>query len=313
MSNYNGVLSKCGLGEETVAYGTAATATEMQKLLSESISPEISRVASPILDGTAAQREDRRGNLAVAGDIEVELDYDNNDLLFEAAFGNAAGGVYTLIETEATSLTVWIEKTVSRMRALGAKVNSFTLAGSAGENWMGTFSIKAQDSDIVATAFASISLTSSEPWAFDSSKIRLGTLDDALTDNDQIYMINISIEVNHNLEDGIYRSNSDNPLEHLKGGFRDVKISGEIARYDTDQYATWEAAETQLQMDITIPGSGSNNALIEFPVLKISQVPNVPVGGPGPAGIPIEFMAYLNSSRNSYIDATKEIRLTITT
>jgi len=314
VSTFNGVLGKLGIGEETSAYGTVATATEMLRLLSEGISPEIARVASPILDGTAAQREDRRGNKTVAGDLEIEMDYDNNDLLFEAAFGSESSGVYDLVETEHLSLTLWIEKTVSRFQALGAKINSFTLAGSAGENWIGTFNFKSKDSDRVATAFAGISLTSSEPWAFDSTKIRLAIQDAALDDDDQIYMTNASIEINHNLDDGAYRSNSDLPLEHLKSGFREIKVTGEIARYDTDQYATWEAAETLLQMDFTIPGTGSNNALIQLPVLKITQIPNVPISGPGPAGVPIELTAYLNAARNTNLSAiTKEVRLTIET
>jgi len=314
MSNFNGVLSKLGIGEEVVAYGTAATATAMLRLLSESISPEIARVASPILDGTAAQREDRRGNKSVSGDIEIEPDYDNYDLLFEAAFGSAAIGVYTFVETEHLSLTIWLEKTVSRFRALGAKVNSFTFSGAAGENWKCSISFKANDSDRVATAFAAIAITSSEPWAFDSSKVRLGDLGNALTDDDQIYLSSLSIECSHNLEDGVYHSNADIPLEHLKGGFRGVKVMGEVARYDTDAYATWEAAETLLQMDITIPGSGSNSALIQIPVLKIAQIPNVPISGPGPAGIPLELTAYLNASRNASMAAiTKELALTITT
>lgn len=314
MSIFNGVRGKLGIGEEVSAYGTAATATEMLRMLSESISPEIARVSSPILDGTAAQREDRRGNKTVAGDIEIEMDYDNNDLLFEAAFGAESSGVYDLVETEHISLTLWIEKTVSRFRAIGAKVNSFALAGSAGENWIGTFNFKSEDSDRVATAFAGISLTASEPWAFDSTKIRLANLDNVIADGDQIYMTNVSIEVNHNLDDGAYRSNSDLPLEHLKAGFREIKVTGEIARYDTDQYATWEAAETLLQMDFTIPGTGANTALIELPVLKITQIPNVPISGPGAAGVPIELAGYLNASRNSDMSGvTKEIRLSIVT
>ncbi len=315
MSDFNGVLSKLGLGEETSAYGTAATATEMLRMLSESISPEIARVSSPILDGTAAQREDRRGNKSVAGDIEIEMDYDNNDLLFEAAFGSEALGVYDLVDTEHLSLTVWLEKTVSRFRGIGAKVDSFVFSAAAGENWKCTFNLKCKDSDRVATAFAAISLTASEPWNFDSTKIRLADIVNALTDNDEIFMSNAAIEVSHNLSDGTHVSNSDLTLEHLKSDFREVKITGELARYDSDQFATWEAAETLLQMDFTIPGSiGSNSALIQLPVCKITQIPNVPVAGPGPAGVPIELTAYINASRNSFISAvTKEVRLTIVT
>ena len=92
-----------------------------------------------------------------------------------------------------------------------------------------------------------------------------------------------------------------------------MKITGEISRYDTDQYATWEAAQTLLQMDINIPGAGANNALIELPVVKISQIPTTNIAGPGPAPIPIELMAYLNSSRNSFMTPTNEIRLTLVT
>lgn len=313
MSTFNGVLSKLGIGEEST-HGAAVAATEMLRLINESISPEIARVSSPILDGTVAQREDRRGNKTVAGGFTVEPDYDNIDKIFEACFGAAAAGVYDFTNTENISLSIWIEKTVSRFRALGAKVDSFTLSGAAGENWMLEVNVKAKDSDRVATAFASISLTSSEPWAYDSSKIRLAALGAAIDDDDQIYMSDIAIAVTHGLDDGQYHSNSDNPLEHLKANFREVKISGNIARYDTDQYATWEAAETQLQMDVTIPGAGSNNALFQFPIVKLTTIPIVPVAGPGPAPIPVEFLAYVNASRNSDMAAvTNEMKLTITT
>ena len=128
MSTFNGVLGKLGVGVES-PYGSAATATEMLRLLSEGLSPEIARVTSPILDGTAAQREDRRGNKSVNGSCEIELDYDNIEKILTACFGNHAGGVYTLVDTEHDSLTVWLEKTVSRFRGIGGKVDSFVLAG----------------------------------------------------------------------------------------------------------------------------------------------------------------------------------------
>ena len=125
MSDFNGVLAKCGIGEES-PHGTAATATEMQRILSESISPEIARISSPILDGNAAAREDRRGNKTVDGSLEIELDYDNNTKILQACFGAVAAGVFTLKTAEHIAFTIWLEKTVSRFRGIGAKVDSFT-------------------------------------------------------------------------------------------------------------------------------------------------------------------------------------------
>lgn len=326
MSVEVGFKGKLGIAEQVdfttgIAVGSVSS---MIPFLSESLSPEIARISSNVIDGAAGQRADRRGNQNVNGGIDVELDFTNLTTLLKACFGSESSGTFTFIDTEHTPLTMLIEKTVSRFRAIGAKCDSFSLAGNAGENWMLSSQWKCYNADRSATAFPSISLAAREPWKFDGTKIRLNRISDgALADNShQIYATNISIEVAHGLEEPKFVSRSSNanlPIEPLKANWREVKVMLTMARYEdtanitnVEELIDWEAAESKLQMDITVTGS-SNSCVMRFPHMKITQIPNINVSGPEPSEVPIELVGFINNSDNALTNMTfsEEMRLII--
>jgi hypothetical protein len=331
MSVSIGFLGKFAIKEQSdfetgIAFNNWVTSAYLLPVLSESFSPEIARVPSPILDGTAGQRADRRGNKSISGGLELELDYLNINTILKACFGSVNAGVYTFVDTEHTPVGFLIQKTISRFRVIGAKCDNFSLSGSQGDNWKLASSWKAFDNDRSSSdAFPSLTLNSHDPWRFDSTKIRLSRISDGnLADGShQIYVTDVNIDVNHQLQEPIYvtrSANANKTIEMLKSGFREVKISLTFPRYEDTANITniselidWEAADSALQMDIVIAGS-ANTATIRFPHIKLSNIPNVNISGPEPGTVSIELMAYVNNSvnTNTNMTFTEEMRLIIT-
>ena len=324
-----GFLGKFAIKEQPafetgIAFNNWVTSAYLLPTLSESFSPEIARIPSPILDGTAGQRADRRGNKAISGSMDLELDYLNINTILKACFGSATAGTYTFVDTEHTSIGFLIEKTVSRFRVIGAKCDSFTIGAGQGENWKLTSNWKGFDADRDATAFPALTLNSHDPWKFDTTKIRLSRISDGdLADGShQIYVTNISIEANHMLGEPVYvtrSANANKTIEVLKSGFREVKITLTFPRYEDTANITnvselidWEEADSALQMDITITGT-ANTAIIRIPHIKISQIPNVSISGPEPGTVSIELIAFVNNSvnTNTNMTFTEEARLII--
>jgi hypothetical protein len=324
-----GFLGKFAIKEQSafetgIAFNNWATSAYLLPVLSESFSPEIARIPSPILDGTAGQRADRRGNKSIAGSLDLELDYLNVNTILKACFGSVSSGTYTFIDTEHTSVGFLIEKTVSRFRVIGAKCDNFSIGAGQGENWKLSSSWKGFDADRDATAFPSLTLNSHDPWKFDLTKIRLNRISDGdLADGShQIYVTNINFEASHMLEEPIYvtrSANANKTIEVLKSGFREVKITLTFPRYEDTANITnvselidWEAADSALQMDITIAGT-ANTAVFRIPHIKIAQIPNLNISGPEPGTVSVELMAFVNNSvnTNTNMTFTEEARLII--
>lgn len=184
----SGLNSQLGFVAEST-YGTAVTVTKFLEFVSEGLQREIQRIESRGLRAgrrTLLSSQWSAGQIAVAGDIELELSNVGQGLLWLHAMG-AAGTTgagpfvhtYTPADLQTLSLTIQVGKpfiggTVQAFTYTGCKIAGWEVSASAGEIAMVTFNILAQnESTAIALATATYPATYA-PMTFVHGVLSLG-------------------------------------------------------------------------------------------------------------------------------------------
>lgn len=315
-----GYKARCGIGKETT-WGTLVSPTELITFLSESITRSDEFFEQDTLVSKAGRLPADKTNITVSGSIEMDNNYQALDLIFALAFGGGAetpsgSGPYThtikLSEDISRSLSIFIEKDVSVWEIAGAKINTLTISGIAGEPIKVSAEIIAKEltrGTSYRATLSGLAIPSKPRVVFPHLKFRIADLTDALTDDDEIDISEFELTINNNLATDQRGSKEGNYiLEPFRNGRREITLSITVRRYTKDTFINWKENGTKLQADLTFT-SGSYQQKFEFPTLLVKEV-NAPIGSAEIIPVEVTLTAYRNDG-NTFITETEECVLTI--
>lgn len=324
-----GAAARLTLGKE-LTWGTGVAVNEVIPFDSEGINKTIRTIESLYMDGSAGKKNLIGSLIEALGDVSGEMVFDETsggvigiESILRAALGNSnrdatnALNQYLLAASIDDSYTMAINKQVSAWEIQGAKINTLSISGNAGEpmkfntSWIGKNLYRTGHANIVNAIAAITGITPSinpTPIVFNDLVFRIGNHDDALSSADELTVSGMEFNHNNNLTEPDYgtqdanHTNSKETLEPVRNNLREVSFKLNIPRYISDQMMTWNENHTPLQCDF-IWTNGSYNFKILVPNFYVTKV-NAPIADAGVIKQEVECMAIRNSGTNSNLTLT---------
>jgi len=312
MADSIGLKAKMGIKEVVSWASSYAAVDDPIPFTDENIIENWERIQKQALLGYGGREKSDQGNRVVQGTTNHELDYDNFIPIIEHIMGAESAGVITIEDQLAKYLFIEIEKQVSRFRAGPSKGKKFTIKGDAGDNIKLACEWHCRKVERSATAFPAIAPAAADRLLFSQMVFRIGDQANALTSGDAVGLASFELEFDRQMHTGDYASDATTPketLDPIEGDFRTCMLKIKIPRYAADTFATWKAADTSLQADLTFTGPSAKGFLIQLPELKITEGFDAPVGGPGPLTLEGSLEAYRSS--NAYMYTGNEMKITV--
>jgi len=309
-----GLKGQAGFAAASSWGATFVPATTMIPFVSESITKNFDRMMSKALIGQAGEHESEVGRQIVAGDLVMDLDYNNLGLL-EYALGDLTTGTYSLT-MDLPMFHLEIDKGVQRYRFQSCKVNQVTIAGSAGaeDPITVTLNVIAYSATISGSTFPSLSLsTPTRAWFEDLSMFRIGDLADALAPGDELGISSFELVCNHGLQaDGKDSSNQANVLEPIRNEFRQVTAKFGLARNssDAENIADLCAAGTRVQAQLALT-NGSDSFTVYLPQGKVTVPPHMNVSGPGVISSEFETSWHYNNDNSNMSTREDQVEIVV--
>lgn len=287
---FEGIL---GVKKEAV-YGTAVAVTKAIPFVSESFGLDIEKHLDDVLRGKAGAGATIAGNKKYTFAIPCKLTYGDLDLLIAVALGAAAtpqdngslyDGVYSPAENLAYSFVAAIYKGVSVWEFLGCKVDTLKISGEANKPLNIEFGGAAKALDLASAVNPANVLTalSTEDVAgkimFSDLEFKIAAQAAALSGVTALGIGGFDINLNNKLALDQFDNRAKTILEPQRDGFREVKLSFSVPRYEADTYLLWRDSDTALHAWLKFV-SGNYKFDIHLPKIKIDKV-DAPIGGPG--------------------------------
>jgi len=325
MSLGQGYAARMAIANES-SWGTGVAGEAIVPFSSEDLNRTIEMIESNFLDGHAARRALYASVIKALGNLSGELDgYYGYAGGFEYLLWAFAGGAgsrdttnglnqYKVADQVVNSLTLAVLKDVSVWELPGVKVNTLNIKGSAGgaiefsADIIAKTLLRTGDSGIVNTSggINGISQTGVPiTFLFDDLIFRIGDQSDALASGDQLKIDDFSFDGNNNLSEPQFStedsSHTDSrlTLEPKRNGFRDVKLTFKLPRYESDQIFTWLNNDTALQADLKFSRSGYEFNIL-LPNIKLVD-PKAPISGAELVAPTFEIIALRNNGQNTYM------------
>lgn len=302
---------------DTAAWGdTWSAVTALLPVVSENLSVNYERLRSQALIGQAAAHESEIGRIMVAGDIVLELDYNNGHALFEHALGAVSSGTYTPTNDIEDYFHFEVDKGTKRYRFYSCAVNQVAIEGDAASEdpIKVTLSVVAYNATRVDTAFPSLSFTSPNRCYFQHlSYLRIGDLTDALAAGDNVAIKNFNLTIANNLQiDGKDSSSQSYVLVPMRNGWRVVTLKFALARYLTiaDTLAGLRDAGTRIQGQLHF-ADGAETIDVYLPQGKIAAGGDMSVGGPGVIEGEFESEWFINSANSNMASVTDQLSVVV--
>ena len=287
---FEGIL---GIIKES-SYGSVLEVTEAIPFVSESFGNEIEKHADEVLRGKAGVGTSIAGNKSYPFTIPCKLTYEDLDLLIAIAMG-AAGtpgvngdlydNTYALAENLDYSFVAAAYKGVSVWEYLGCKIDTMKISGEANKPL--DFEIggaaKSLSLDSVTNTSVILQALSTEDAAakimFSDLEFKIAAQADALSGQSEKGIGSFDLNLANALALDQFDNKAKTILEPERNGFREVKFSFKVPRYEADTYLDWRDADTPLHAYLKFV-TGNYLFDIHIPDLKIDKV-DAPIGGPG--------------------------------
>jgi hypothetical protein len=282
MATASGFAASIGAGKEST-YGASVTVNECLPFISEGVNYGWEMVLNEFFHGQAGYSGSDQGNKSVVGPIDCHWVYDTdntdpfgNGLMHGIALGAASfaasANTYTLAEDPTNSVTINIDKVVSRWVLDGVRVQTLTISGTAGQAVTANYEVIAQDIARSGTAFPSLTTDTPNKTMFDQLTFRVGDLTDALGSGDDTSINNFTLTLNNNLAtDHHYNVTTGEILEAKRNGRRDVTFSFTLPRYEADTYIAFRDNDTKLQANLSFT-DGTYTNQIYLTTAKITDI-----------------------------------------
>lgn len=319
---FEGIL---GVKKEAL-YGNAIQVTEAIPFVSESFGNEIEKHIDEVLRGKAGAGATIAGNKKYPFTIPCKLTYEDVDLLIAIAMGAAGapspnGGLYdntySLAENLVYSFTAAIYKGVSVWEFAGCKLDTMKISGEANKplNIELGGAAKALDLDSAINTGGVLTALNTEDAA---SKIMMSDLEfkiaaqaSALAGETEKGIGSFEFLLKNNLALDQFDNRAQTILEPQRNGFREVKLTFKVPRYEADTYLDWRDGDTPLHAYLKFI-SGNYMFDIHIPKLKIDKA-EAPVGGPGLVEQSIECTCFRDpGSVSASFTVTDEFEIDVT-
>ena len=316
-----GVRTKAGY-KDAAAWGESwAAADTILPYTSESIARTYQMNRSAALIGQVAAHEFEHGVQGNAGDMPLELDFNNLGLL-EHALGDVNGGVYSFTNELAQYFHIEIDKVAKRYRYGGCMIGSFQMAADSASEQpiMWTPSITARSCVEHSNAIAALTDTQARVYwkHLTAGYCRINILDAALDDQDNQTIKSFGLSVENNLQTDLIDTDSATYYQApIRNGFRTVELTVGFGRYNAHAVTLQglHAADTRVQAELFMTGSGGT-IKIQLPAMKIKSGLDFNVGGPAVLEGDVTFEAHYNgsggSAKNSNMSVVDQMEITVT-
>ena len=303
-----GNLAVMGM-KSVAAWTTAYAAVDVAiPFIDEGLVSAFERIEKEAKVGSAGREPSEQGNLVVAGPVNMEMDYNNYDLLWQGIFGTVASGVYTITD-DVVSKYVWIEvdKGVERWRFGASKPMKVTLTGEKNGIVKASADYLCRDLQRNAAAFPGISPATQTKIRFNDLVFRIADQVDAIAGGDAVTIESFEFEFDRGYKDDDY-VNAPNVLEPVPGDWRALTLKFRSPRYTGTFFQDAKAADTPLQADLIFTRGGESYKL-ELPELEIQSGFDVETTGPEP--YVLEGTLACKRSSNAFMFTGNEAKLTI--
>jgi hypothetical protein len=287
---FQGIL---GIKKEA-SYGAVAAVTEAIPFISESFGNEIEKHIDEVLRGKAGAGTSIAGNKKYSFTIPCKLTYADLDLLIAIAMGGAGTPIvngdlydntYSLAEDLDYSFVAAAYKGVSVWEYLGCKIDTMKISGEANKPLdfeIGGAAKSLSLASVTNTAAVLQALNTEDAAAkimFSDLEFKIAAQASVLSGESEKGIGSFEINLANALALDQFDNQAKTILEPYRNGFREVKFSFKIPRYEADTYLDWRDTDTALHAYLKFT-SGNYLFDIHLPDFKIDKV-DAPIGGPG--------------------------------
>ena len=319
---FEGIL---GVKKEAT-WGTPVAVNEDIPFVSESFGREIEKHADEVLRGKAGAGASIAGNKTFPFTVPCKLTYEDLDLLIAIAMGaagtpSANGGLYdntySLAENLAYAFTAAVYKGVSVWEYAGCKIDTMKISGEANKPLDIEFGGVSKDLDLDSATNTSGVLTgldtedAASKIMFSDLEFKIAAQTNALSGESEKGIKSFELSLANNMALDHFDNTGLVILEPQRNGFREVKLTFAVPRYEADTYLDWRDADTALHAYLKFT-SGNYLFDIHLPKLKIDKA-EAPVGGPGLIEQSIECTCFRDpGSASASFTLTDEMEIDVT-
>jgi len=276
------------------AWGTVLEVDEAIPFVSESFGREIEKHADEVLRGMAGAGASIAGNKTFPFTIPAKLTYEDLDLLIAIAMGAAGSpsangalydNTYSLAENLSYFFTAAVYKGVSVWEYAGCKLDTMKISGEANKPLDIEFGGVSKDLDLSSatnTAGVLQALSTEDAAAkimFSDLEFKIAAQATALAGESEKGIKSFELSLANNMALDQFDNTGEVILEPQRNGFREIKFTFAVPRYEADTYLDWRDADTALHAWLKFT-SGDYVFDIHLPKIKIDKA-EAPVGGPG--------------------------------
>ena len=308
------------------SWGAVGEVTKALPFVKEDYVRDVEKHIDEVLRGTAGRGQALAGNKRFHGTIPLDLTYEDCDLLIAMALGAAGSpgangdlydNTYSLAEDITYSFTAAILKAVSVWEYCGNKVNTMKISGSANKPLAIEFGVAAKDIDLSSatnTAVIVAALDTEDAAAkimFSDLEFKIAAQATALAGETEKGISDFELSLDNKLKIDQFDNRALTILEPVRDGFREIKLSFTVPRYEADTYVDWYEADTPLHAWLKFT-SGNYLFDIHIPRLKIDNV-QAPIEGPGLIGQKVACTCYRDpDSDSATFTLTDELEIDVT-
>jgi len=310
------------------AFRTANLVTTKVPFTSESLIDEYIRIDQDYLDGKAGKKPSAQGPLKVAGSFNSVLVYDEvatqfvgTDLPIALQMGTATWHAVTTANQIKLAEDLGLFATIALLKGdtdelklweiVGAMPKGFTINGKSGDKLTATFDWICYDLDRDPTVNSNTDLTTLPtvlpyPILFSEGVFRIASdFSNALAIGDKESISEFSLALNNNISDSEFatvgtaaslHTESKKTIQPERNGFRDVKFTFTLPRYDVDTWIDAMTGNTPLQADFVFTHSAYTFKIF-IPHMFVTKV-DAPISGAGIIPLKVECACYRGAAYN---------------
>jgi hypothetical protein len=287
---FEGIL---GVKKEAT-WGTVVAVNEAIPFVSESFGREIEKHADEVLRGKAGAGASIAGNKTFPFTVPCKLTYEDLDLLIAIAMGAAGTPVinedlydntYSLAENLSYFFTAAVYKGVSVWEYAGCKIDTMKISGEANKPLDIEFGGASKNLDLDSTTNTSAVLTAlttedaASKIMFSDLEFKIAAQASALAGESEKGIKSFELNLANNMALDQFDNTAKLILEPQRNGFREIKLTFTVPRYEADTYLDWRDNDTALHAQLKF-SSGNYLFDIHLPKIKVDKA-DAPVGGPG--------------------------------
>lgn len=293
-----GFASALAYGLEST-WSTAVAVTDALNWNSDSMNQLRAKVPKMANRGRGARNANKNGHIIAGGGVNLDLTYDLEQPWLTHFFGTHntdTTDYYSLDDQITDGLTLAFDRGVSVHEYEGYVIDQATLTGTpdAGVvvDWNGAAKQRLISGTTNNAAAIAGAAAPGNCVLWHHCTLRVGDTADALASGDNLEVTQFTLDLNRNKLAKVV--NSQYRARSRENGHRDFTLSFTLGFYESNQFLTWEAADTALQAALIFT-DGTNTQEWRMSHLKVESV-ETQQGGDELTEVPVVLRLFENES-----------------